>query len=81
MNCEYQAGDVTQRRYAGSVSITSKILIGGKRGLRRGKQAELVALQFGDAVGYVAVIDVHGVDLAETVERLLRFACVFEGHA
>ena len=41
----------------------------------------LVALEFGDAVGHVAVVDVHGVYLAEAVERLFGFAGVFEGHA
>jgi len=41
----------------------------------------LVALEFGNAVGHVAVVDVHGVYLAEAVERLFGFAGVFEGHA
>ena len=65
--------------------------IGGARRVGIGAQAglpvllevsrKLVALEFGDAVGYIAVVNIHGVDLAEAVERLLRFAGIFEGHA
>jgi hypothetical protein len=45
--------------------------------LKRCKLAGLVALQFGDAVGYVAIINIHRVDLAEAVERLYHIDATF----
>src|SRR5271155_2988443 len=49
---------------------------GGSRRLSR----ELVLLQFGDSIGNVAIVDIHCVDLAETIERLFRFAGIFKRH-